>query len=403
MRLAIKATHQQTRAYNSSLVLRALYDGGPVSRADVARRTGLTRTTVSDLVNDLLTDGLVHEVGRGPSTGGKSPILLRLDADARLVIALDLGERVFSGAIVNLRGEVRRRIERPIDGLDGRAALAIVHEMVGDLRPEIDGILLGIGVGTPGLVDTASGTIRWAVNLDWEDLPLGAILRERYDIPVVVANDSQAAALAVHLFAGGDRPTNLIAVKVGRGIGAGVVIGGQLFHGDGFGAGEIGHTVIDPTGQACHCGRDGCLETVAAAPAILAQATALARRDPERPLGRRLAQGPTGGLELEDVRSAVASGDPGAAAVVDRAGRALGGVIGALIGALDIHRIALIGSVTALGDSWVRAVREEAGARCLGLLASDVRIEAVEAGDNEVILGATALLITRELGLVVQR
>jgi predicted NBD/HSP70 family sugar kinase len=310
---------------------------------------------------------------------------------------------VFSGAIVNLRGEVRRRIERPIDGLDGRAALAIVHEMVGDLRPEIDGILLGIGVGTPGLVDTASGTIRWAVNLDWEDLPLGAILRERYDIPVVVANDSQAAALAVHLFAGGDRPTNLIAVKVGRGIGAGVVIGGQLFHGDGFGAGEIGHTVIDPTGQACHCGRDGCLETVAAAPAILAQATALARRDPERPLGRRLAQGPTGGLELEDVRSAVASGDPGAAAVVDRAGRALGGVIGALIGALDIHRIALIGSVTALGDSWVRAVREEAGARCLGLLASDVRIEAVEAGDNEVILGATALLITRELGLVVQR
>jgi predicted NBD/HSP70 family sugar kinase len=207
----------------------------------------------------------------------------------------------------------------------------------------------------------------------------------------------------VHLFAGGDRPTNLIAVKVGRGIGAGVVIGGQLFHGDGFGAGEIGHTVIDPTGQACHCGRDGCLETVAAAPAILAQATALARRDPERPLGRRLAQGPTGGLELEDVRSAVASGDPGAAAVVDRAGRALGGVIGALIGALDIHRIALIGSVTALGDSWVRAVREEAGARCLGLLASDVRIEAVEAGDNEVILGATALLITRELGLVVQR
>jgi predicted NBD/HSP70 family sugar kinase len=403
MRLAIKATHQQTRAYNSSLVLRALYDGGPVSRADVARRTGLTRTTVSDLVNDLLADGLVHEVGRGPSTGGKSPILLRLDADARLVIALDLGERVFSGAIVNLRGEVRRRIERPIDGLDGRAALAIVHEMVGDLRPEIDGILLGIGVGTPGLVDTASGTIRWAVNLDWEDLPLGAILRERYDIPVVVANDSQAAALAVHLFAGGDRPTNLIAVKVGRGIGAGVVIGGQLFHGDGFGAGEIGHTVIDPTGQACHCGRDGCLETVAAAPAILAQATALARRDPERPLGRRLAQGPTGGLELEDVRSAVASGDPGAAAVVDRAGRALGGVIGALIGALDIHRIALIGSVTALGDSWVRAVREEAGARCLGLLASDVRIEAVEAGDNEVILGATALLITRELGLVVQR
>jgi predicted NBD/HSP70 family sugar kinase len=403
MRLPVKATHQQTRAHNSSLVLRALYDGGPVSRADVSRRTGLTRTTVSDLVGDLVADGLVSEVGRGPSTGGKSPILLRLDADARLVIALDLGERVFTGAVVNLRGEVRRRIEREVEGLDGQAALAVVHDLVADLRPTTDGVLLGIGVGTPGLVDTSSGTIRWAVNLDWQDLPLGAILRERYDLPVVVANDSRAAALAVHLFGGRERPANLIAVKVGRGIGAGVVIGGQLFQGDGFGAGEIGHTVVDPTGELCHCGRVGCLETVAASPAILAHATTLARRDPDRPLGRRLSASPSGALELGDVRAALEAGDPGAAAVIEQAGRALGGVIAGLIGALDIHRITLIGSVTELGGPWLRAVREEAGSRSLGLLADDARIDTIETGEDEVVLGASALLITRELGLVVQR
>jgi predicted NBD/HSP70 family sugar kinase len=403
MRLPVKATHQQTRAYNSSLVLRALYDGGPVSRADVARRTGLTRTTVSDLVGDLLDEGLVNEVGRGPSTGGKSPILLRLDPDARLVLALDLGERVFTGAVVNLRGEVRCQVEREVEGLDGQAALGVVHELVAELRPAAEGALLGIGVGTPGLVDTATGTIRWAVNLDWQDLPLGALLRERYEQPVVVANDSRAAALAVHLFAGRDRPANLIVVKVGRGIGAGVVIGGRLFEGDGYGAGEIGHTVVDQTGEACHCGRVGCLETVAAAPAILAHATVFARRDPKRALGRRLAASPSGALGLDDVRIALQAGDPGAAAVVEQAGRALGGVIAGLIGALDIHRIALIGSVTALGQAWVRAVREEAQSRSLGLLASGSRIDAVETDDNEVLLGASALLITRELGLVVQR
>ena len=108
MRLPAKATHAQTRQHNHRLVLRTLYDFGPISRAEVARSTGLTRTTVSDLVGDLLDDGIVEEVGRGPSSGGKAPILLSIIDDARQVIGLDLGEHTFTGALVNLRGDVRR-------------------------------------------------------------------------------------------------------------------------------------------------------------------------------------------------------------------------------------------------------------------------------------------------------
>jgi predicted NBD/HSP70 family sugar kinase len=403
MPLPVKATHQQTRAFNSALVLRALYDHGPVSRAEVARRTGLTRTTVSDLVNDLLGEGLVAEVGRGPSTGGKSPILVRVGDDSRVVIALDIGDRVFEAALVNLRGIVKRRVRRSIDGLDGKAAIGVVHELIEALRPEADGNLLGIGVGTPGVVETATGTIRWAVNLDWQDLPLGALLRERYDVPVVVANDSRAAALAVHLFDGRDRPANLVAVKVGRGIGAGVVLDGQLFHGDGFGAGEIGHTVVDPGGERCHCGLVGCLETVAAAPAIVRRAIEGARETPTLPLGRRLAALEGGPLELSDIRTALDIGDPMAVDIVDAAGRALGSVLAGLIGVLDIHRIYLVGSVTELGDRWLEAVRDEAKRRCLGVLARDIRVELAMPEVNEVVLGASALLITHELGLVVRR
>ncbi|HKF84858.1 MAG TPA: ROK family protein, partial [Candidatus Limnocylindrales bacterium] len=170
MPLATKATHQQTRAINQGLVLRTVYDNGPISRADVARRTGLTRTTVSDVVMDFIADGLVEEIGRGPSSGGKAPILVQVIADARLVIGLDLGEGAFVGALVDLRGEIRQRIEVPIEGRDGAAALATLDRLVDRLVALAPpGSLLGIGVGTPGLIDTGTGSIRWAVNLDWAD------------------------------------------------------------------------------------------------------------------------------------------------------------------------------------------------------------------------------------------
>ncbi len=309
-----KATHQQTRAHNAALVLKALYDHGPISRAEVARMSGLTRTTVGEVVGELMGDGMAREVGRGPSTGGKAPILLELVDGARTVIGLDLGETVFRGALLDLRGRVLETVEREVgglDGLDGEQALAVVYELVDALHHKVGGVpLLGIGIGTPGIVDAETGSIRWAVNLDWQDLPLGDLLAERYGVPVQVADDSRAAALAIHLFSGGGsspRPANLVAITVGLGIGAGLVIGGELFHGDGFGAGEIGHTTVQEDGDECRCGRYGCLETVASSRAILHRATDAAKADPASILGARLRE--AGELHLEDVAAASAAGD----------------------------------------------------------------------------------------------
>ena len=268
MALPVKATHQQTRVHNERLVVRTLYDHGPISGADVSRVTGLTRTTVSDVVSSLLDDGVVREIGRGVSTGGKAPILLEVDEDARLVVGLDLGEERFAGSLVNLRGDIRRTVELPVAGRDGDAAVQLVFELLDDLLDRVAAPLLGIGIGTPGLVDTPTGVIRRAVNLDWRDLPLGGIVADRYGVPVNVANDSQAAALAEYTYAGGDRVPNLIAIRVGRGIGAGLILRGALFQGDGSGAGEIGHVVVDDDGELCRCGRTGCLETVAGMRAI---------------------------------------------------------------------------------------------------------------------------------------
>src|SRR4051794_22519129 len=128
MVLPSKATHQQTRVHNERLVVRTVYDLGPISRADVARQTGLTRTTVSDVVTGLIDEGVVREVGRGPSSGGKAPILLEVDHDARLVVGLDLGEEHFAGSLVNLRGEIRRTVELAVDRPDRGAAPPPVYD-----------------------------------------------------------------------------------------------------------------------------------------------------------------------------------------------------------------------------------------------------------------------------------
>ncbi len=402
MRLPAKATHQQTRAINQGLVLRTLYDLGPISRAEVARLTGLTRTTVSDVVTDFLGEGLIEEVGRGPSSGGKAPILVRVIPDARVVIGLDLGEEAFVGALVDLRGEIHHRVIEPIDGRDGAAALAAVERVVDELVAAAPaGTLLGIGVGTPGLVDTVTGTIRWAVNLDWQDLPLGRMLSERTGLPAYVANDSRAAAMGEHLFDLAGRAASLVAIKLGTGIGAGIVIGGELLQGDGFGAGEIGHTSVVDDGAACRCGRFGCLETVASSRAVMAEAERVAAEDPTGALGRRLAAGRL--LAPADIAAVIADGDEEARRIAVAAGRWLGRSIAGLVGVLDIHHVVLLGTVTELGPDWLEAVREEAMRRALGLLTRDLRIEVGGAADDVVLLGASALLLSRELGLVPAR
>src|SRR5262245_2062332 len=264
-----KATHQQTRTFNQQLVLRALHDHSPLSRADLARLTGLTRTSVGDLVGSLIDDGLIEEVGRGRSSGGKSPLLLRVAPDGRHLIGLDLGEAQFSGAVVNLRGEILRSADLRLEGRTGDDTVDLIFQLVDALIADDPTALLGIGIGAPGIIDTSTGTVRSSVNLDWSEVRLGPLLEQRYGVPVVVANDSHAAALAELTFYRRPRPNNLIVIKVGRGVGAGIILNGQLFQGDGYGAGEFGHVSMTGADVPCRCGREGCLETITSMRALV--------------------------------------------------------------------------------------------------------------------------------------
>jgi predicted NBD/HSP70 family sugar kinase len=387
-----KATHRLTRRSNERLVLRTIYEQGPISRADAARVTGLTRTTISDVVDGLMATGLVVEMGTGRSTGGKAPILLAVPADARHVVGVDVDRDRVSGAIVNLRGEVRARDTRDLAGRNGEAALRELESLVLDLSRAASEPLVGIGIGTPGLVDTATGTVLWAVGLDWRDVPVGERLAVLTGLPVVVINDSQAAAMAEWAFGHHDSSSALIVVKVGEGIGAGVVIRGRLYPGDDSGAGEIGHTRVTDERGDCRCGGTGCLETVASLRAVVERARALAAQHPESMLA---AARPTRTSLLRAFRAH----DPLARQVVLEAALPLGRVLGAMIGTLGARDVVLVGPMTEFGEPWLEQVRAETRRSALGILVDRSHIHIGTTGEDVVELGAAAMLMTSELGL----
>jgi N-acetylglucosamine repressor len=384
-----KATRHQTKEHNTNLVLKTIFDNESIGRAEISRITSLTRTTVSDIVADLIAEGLVKEVGVGVSTGGKSPILLSLVADSRYIIGLDLARKKFSGAIVNLRGEIRYKVDHDIEGLDGEAALASVNAILDRLTHTAYKPLVGIGIGTPGLINTNEGVVVNAVNLDWKDLSLARPLQEKYHLPVLVFNDSQAAAMGEYTY-GRDHSSddNLIVINARNGIGAGIIINRQLFQGDGGGAGEIGHVVVMPEGgQLCRCGNRGCLETVASSQALIKRMQTLVSQSSSQETIIPLQE-----ITLNTIEIAFMNGNPLARQVVLESGQYMGMAISSLVGTLNIQKIVLLGDMTRFGQPWLDVVQQTISQATLSRLAQDTKVEIGQLGGNSIILGSSAML-----------
>jgi predicted NBD/HSP70 family sugar kinase len=386
----------QPRQTNSQLLLRLIYDRGPVSRADLARASGLTAPTVSEIAAGLLLEGLVEEVGLGPSTGGKRPTLLRVVDDSRQLIGLDLARGDFRGALMNLRGEIRCRVDLALEGRSGDAALELACRLVELLAARAEHPLLGIGIGAPGLADAARGVVCASVNLGWHDLPLADLLQARAGLPVYLSNDCQVAALAEHLFGAGKPSPALAVINTGQGVGSGIVLNGQLLAGSPFGAGEIGHLVVDPGGERCSCGNLGCLETVVGL-------RGLARRAQRLGIDA-VAVAAVNAVEdavlLERLQRLSAQGDPAAVRLVQETGQALGIAAASLVGVLGGCRIQFAGSLVGFGKPLLDAVRSELARRAFAPVVAETEIGYVSAGADIVLRGASVLVLSREMRLL---
>ena len=375
-----KATRQHTKQHNRNLVLRTIFAHDSVSRAEIARVTHLTRTTVSEIVSALLEEGLVEEVGVGESIGGKSPILLSIAADSRYLIGLNLARDKFIGAIVNLRGEISETVEAPVLDNNGEKALDLVFKLIDKLLKKRIKPIVGIGIGTPGLVNTREGIVVNAVNLDWRDLPLGQMLEKKYKLPVSVLNDSQATAIGEFVY-GGEHTSdeNLIVINMKHGIGSGILINGRLFQGDGGGAGEIGHVVVQGNNELCSCGKRGCLETISSARAVIKKMDF---------------------NSLDQVQEAFDSGNKNAVRVVSSAAYHLGMVLANLIGTLNIHRIVLTGDMTQFGPAWLNAVSDAMRNAVLARMSENTQLELGALDYRACILGASAYLLLDDYSLL---
>ncbi len=370
------------------MVLKMVLDHERISRAEIVRLTRLTGTTVSEIVSDLIHEGLISEIGVGPSQGGKSPILLGLVEDSRWLIGLDLSQNEFRGAVVNLRGKLRDVVAVPVADSRRMDALPLVYQILDRLISATGQPLSGIGVGAPGLVNTREGLVVNAVHLDWRNLPLTHLLEERYRLPVCILNDCHAAAIGESAYGKDSRKNqNLLLINVHHGIGAGLIINGEIFYGDSGFAGEIGHVVVMPEGgEVCRCGKRGCLETVASAEALIRQARELARDCPDSGLPHDIEQ-----VNLDRIEEVFNAGNFLVRDLVLKSAEHIGIAISHAVGLLNIQRVVLKGDMTRFGDAWLNRIRAVMLDYSLAPQMENTRVEMGQLGGNAVILGAAAV------------
>jgi predicted NBD/HSP70 family sugar kinase len=367
LRSGAKVLPEQARAHNRALVLQTLFHQGAQSRADLARETGLTRVTISDLVAALIADRFVVELGVRESSGpGKPATLVDIDRTGHRIVGIDLsGTDAFLGALLTMDGEIQERREVPVPP-PGSDVVAVVAALAADLVAASAVPVLGIGVGSPGIVDD-DGVVLAAPNFAWERRDLESELSHILGVPVLVANDANAAVLAEYTFGGSE--DDVLLVKIGRGVGSGVLTAGRPLAGSRFAAGEIGHvTVGTDGGPVCVCGKIGCLEAWISVPALTAR---LAESDDEET----------------------------SASVLADAGERLGIALAPIVGALDLSEIVLSGPEDLLAGRFATSAVDTLRARTMPAFHDRVRVRMTEHGADIVLRGAAVMVLSGRLGV----
>ncbi len=269
---------QMMKQINKFIVLDTIRDHSPISRAEISAQTGLNKATVSVLVNEWIEERLVSETGLGESSGGRKPMMLLFEQRAGFAIGIDLGVNYIHAVLTDFNGTIAKEKRVPLTAFS-------VGEVLGKVRKTALSLIkqtppspyggIGIGIGVPGIVDR-QGNLLSAPNLGWERIPLLEQLQDEFGVDVSIDNEANVGALGELQFGAGRSVSNLLYISVGVGIGAGIVLDGQIYRGGSGFAGEVGHMTLLEDGPLCRCGNKGCWETVASEQAFAQDAAAAA-------------------------------------------------------------------------------------------------------------------------------
>lgn len=378
-------------------VLNVIRLAGAKSRSEVSARTGLSRAIVSQRVGELIARGLLVDGEAGASTGGRPARRLTFKADAGYILVADIGATSIDIAVTLLDGTILTHRDEPSNiGSGPQSLLARVDELFREVTASTPGLparLWGIGVGIPGPVEYRTGRpVSPPIMPGWDRFPVREFFADRFDAPVWVDNDVNIAALGewrAGLAAGHD---NVIVIKVGTGIGAGIISEGRLHRGAQGSAGDVGHVqIVDDPEIVCRCGNVGCLEALAGGAAIARDAQRAAEEGQSDLLRAALEE--HGTLTAEDAGLAAARGDRVASALIEQAGRRIGAMLATVVNFFNPSLIVIGGGVAQSGDRLLAAVRESVYRRSLPLATRDLEIKRSALGNDAGVLGASAMVV----------
>ena len=392
------ADQASVRELNLSLVLRVIYNEAPISRAQLAARTGLNKSTVSSLVEELMNYRLIHETGINSVGTGRPATLLEINPLVGCIVGVELGVDFVAVVLTDFIGKILWRQMAAADPTDDQETtlartLSLVSGAITACREK--GLnLLGLGVAAPGTVDVEEGILIFAPNLQWRNVPLRAIFSQYTGLKVFVENDANSAAVAEHLFGAVRECKNFIFVFAGVGIGGGLFLNGQLYRGHNGYAGEIGHSPImaEPFQSSCHCGNRGCWETYANQHSIFQRVRERleAKRSSIIP---KLLEEQNVSLSIAIIKQAADKEDSEARASFAEAGTAMGQGITSLINIFNPEKVILGGPLSIAGDYLLPAIKDTVSQHSLPETVQHADVLLSMFGSDASLIGAIAIVV----------
>ena len=379
-------------------VMRALRRQGRISRSEISHITGWSKAKASQEIRSLVDKGYLVEMGEGTSQGGRKPRLLRINNQLGYIAGIDIGATSLEIALADVTGLIlQHRSEATDVHLEPQTVLGRCCELLMDLirlQAAAPDQILGIGVGVPGPVDFARGVlVAPPLMPEWEDFPIRDFFKQTFSSAfVVVDNDVNIMALGEQRAGDALGIDHFIFVKIGTGIGAGIISNGKIHRGSDGCAGDIGHICVDKEGRLCACGNKGCLEAMAAGPAIAAKAMDAAQRG-SSPVLAQIREANGGILRPEDVNTACREGDQAALDIIRESGQMIGDVLASLVNFFNPSHIFIGGGISSFGNHLLVAIRKAVLHRSLPLATTHLSIKFSRMSTNAGVMGAISLAL----------